>query len=375
MLHLEFESVAELDRHLASGGDLSGAVFQGLDLTRHAAQLGRATLSETVFLGCRLPRVVLPHILSCGALVFPRIETVPFDPYRGVLYSADELMGGYQPGQSGSYERTLDGRIYRHYLTTGGAATPSILETLARRLHDHAVSDALKELIAGCRVVAIMGGHSMRRDSADYLSVARISRTLTRRGYLMASGGGPGAMEATHLGAWFSSRPDADLSAALVRLGRAPLYEPKEPWLDTALEVKRAYPAAASGGECGRSLGIPTWLYGHEPPTMFATHIAKYFANSVREEGLLAIANNGVVFAPGSAGTIQEVFQDATQNHYGTFAGPSPMIFLGEEYWRFRKPVFPLLESLAAGHEYSSHLSITDSVAEVVGVIEEFASS
>ena len=31
-------------------------------------------------------------------------------------------------------------------------------------------------------------------------------------------------------------------------------------------------------------LGIPTWLYGHEPTTPFARVIAKYFQNSIREK-------------------------------------------------------------------------------------------
>ncbi len=49
--------------------------------------------------------------------------------------------------------------------------------------------------------------------------------------------------------------------------------------------------------------------------------------------GLLAIATHGVVFAPGSAGTIQEIFQDAAQNHYASFGPPSPMMLLGVDYW------------------------------------------
>ena len=49
---------------------------------------------------------------------------------------------------------------------------------------------------------------------------------------------------------------------------------------------------------------------------MFATDIAKYFENSLREEGLLALALAGVVFARGNAGTVQEIFQDACQNYY-----------------------------------------------------------
>ena len=39
------------------------------------------------------------------------------------------------------------------------------------------------------------------------------------------------------------------------------------------------------------SLGIPTWYYGNEPPNLFASHAGKYFFNSVREDGLVSIAD------------------------------------------------------------------------------------
>jgi predicted Rossmann-fold nucleotide-binding protein len=144
--------------------------------------------------------------------------------------------------------------------------------------------------------------------------------------------------------------------------------------MDAAVRVRGRFPLEPSptSGRPPRSLGIPTWLYGHEPPTVFATHIAKYFANSVREEGLLAIAHHGVVFSPGSAGTIQEIFQDACQNHYQSFLFASPMIFLGKRFWTEEKPVFPLLERLARGHGYHALLDVTDDPETVVQRIKDF---
>ncbi len=375
MTYNEFETIEELDEYLKQSTDLSKTVFQALDLTKHNEILKDIkTYNEAIFLGCNIPLDLFEHIVKTGGLVFPAIQSIPFNAYQNHLYSPDELMGSYVPGEAGSYDKTLDGRIYKHYVDTGKANAVSILETIARRLHDHAISDALEEMIADRRIVAIMGGHSMKRSNPDFLKVAMISRELTRKGYLMISGGGPGAMEATHLGAWFVSRTQEELEDAVNILGQAPLYKPREEWLDTAFEVKNKYPLKPKDdGNFPKSLGIPTWLYGHEPPTIFATHIAKYFANSVREEGLLAIAKNGVIFAPGSAGTIQEIFQDATQNHYNSFGIVSPMIFLGEDYWKWRKPVFPLLAGLAAGQEYSKLLQITDSISDVVKFIEEFS--
>jgi predicted Rossmann-fold nucleotide-binding protein len=185
---------------------------------------------------------------------------------------------------------------------------------------------------------------------------------------LIATGGGPGAMEAAHLGAYFAGRSDGELQDALAVLAEAPSYKDAL-WMAQAFRVRARYPLGEEERVRYPSLGIPTWLYGHEPPNVFATHIAKYFANSVREEGILTIATSGVVFSPGSAGTIQEIFQDACQNHYKSMGVVSPMVFLGKAFWTEKKPVYPLLAQLAKGMEYEKYLSITDSADEVVAAL------
>jgi hypothetical protein len=90
-------------------------------------------------------------------------------------------------------------------------------------------------------------------------------------------------------------------------------------------------------------------------------------SNAIRT--LLAIATYDVVYAPGSAGTIQEVFMDAAQNYYETF-GPAS---LDRTYWTETKPVYPLLETLAEGTAYEGHLTATDDVETAVSLIEEHA--
>jgi predicted Rossmann-fold nucleotide-binding protein len=106
--------------------------------------------------------------------------------------------------------------------------------------------------------------------------------------------------------------------------------------------------AAATAASPGRSIGIPTWLYGHEPPTPLAALHAKYFENSIREDGLLTVATGGVVFAPGKAGTLQEIFQDAAQNYYARGDERfNPMVFLDvDEYWTVEFNVRTVLERL-----------------------------
>ncbi|MCB0962626.1 MAG: hypothetical protein KDA98_04875, partial [Acidimicrobiales bacterium] len=142
---------------------------------------------------------------------------------------------------------------------------------------------------------------------------------------------------------------DARLAAALALLAPAPRYT-DEGWLAAAWTVIDRILGPTPASADARSVGVPTWFYGHEPPTPFAPVIAKYFENSLREDGLVTIAGRGIVFAEGSAGTIQEVFQDAAQNHYGTVDGvASPMVLLGSAHWTDRYPVAPLLERMVAG--------------------------
>ena len=348
---------------------------QGLDLTGFSEQLRGCDFSGSVFLGCALADDIQLEIIKSGGLHFPGIEGLPYKPFRGSLYNRKTLFDNYDPQNPGSYIETTDWKIYQHYVKTGKDNPGSILESLARRLHDHAITDALTDFLhpfkEQFRIVAMMGGHSLSRDSSDYKKAAQISHTLSRAGFLMISGGGPGAMEAAHLGAWLSGYELHTLDQAIRILADAPGYKDRE-WLSKAFAVIEGFPFKKYRKGLGDSIGIPTWLYGHEPPTPFASRIAKYFANSVREEGLLAIAKGGVIFAPGSAGTIQEIFQDACQNHYKSFGIVSPMVFLNEEYWTHKKPVYPLLVQLAAGKEYAGFLSISDDVDPIVKKIVNF---
>jgi predicted Rossmann-fold nucleotide-binding protein len=147
----------------------------------------------------------------------------------------------------------------------------------------------------------------------------------------------------------------------------APLYT-HPLWLSTAWQVHNKYPNLGY-----TSLGVPTWLYGHEPSTPFATHIAKYFDNSIREDSILTIAFGGIVFTPGSAGTMQEVFQEAVQNHYLSYGLSSPMIFLGRQFWDEEIPVYPFLENLIEKGRYKNlDLALTDTWQDAVQELLRF---
>ncbi len=114
--------------------------------------------------------------------------------------------------------------------------------------------------------------------------------------------------------------------------------------------------------------------YGHEPATPFATHIAKFFDNSIREDAVLSVCYGGIVFSPGSAGTLQEIFQDAVQNHYLSLGLASPMIFLGTSFWEQEVPVYPFMEDMIRRGNYKNmQIALSDSNEEIIRVLTQFA--
>jgi predicted Rossmann-fold nucleotide-binding protein len=109
------------------------------------------------------------------------------------------------------------------------------------------------------------------------------------------------------------------------------------------------------------SVGVPTWFYGQEPPNVFAGAIAKFFSNALREDGLLARCTDGVVYLPGAAGTVQEVFQAVT-GHYYARAPAAPLVLVGHSAWTDQLPVWPLLTALAGDRPMAGTIHLVDSV-------------
>ncbi len=321
-----------------------------------------------IFLACKMPHGLKRKFTD--SLVFPDMGVL--FRFKSTLYTAESLYEGYKMGQPETIKTCYDGLIYQRYLEQGKRAT-DVKETLGRTLHDHSISSALHEflsLYAEKDVVGVMGGHGISRLAKQYADVARISKRLTEEGKLMISGGGPGAMEATHLGAWMAGHPEEELEQALQLLRTAPEFTDPM-WLDTAFQVRMKFTQKRY-----KSVGIPTWLYGHEPATPLATHIAKYFDNSIREDGILSLARGGVIYTPGSAGTLQEIFQDAVQNHYLSFGYASPMVFYDSTYWRQEVPVFPLIEELIEKGKYQNLIvSLRDTIKEICDDILLFSPS
>ncbi|MEO6534055.1 MAG: hypothetical protein ABIO06_10840, partial [Pseudolysinimonas sp.] len=220
---------------------------------------------------------------------------LPFQPIRSSVYTAQELFAGYRPAVADSYATTMDFRAYQWFVKTGRSTPIDPYAAMMRALHDSSVTFDLGAVIAGRRVVGIMGGHQLPRDSDAYRSIAQLGRDLARRDMLVCTGGGPGAMEAGHLGAALSAHSDDELERAIAVLSAMPnmptlaaivgadgtpdarLVTVAHDWFAPAWEMSRAIVNPVA------SISIPTWHYGHEPTTPFATHIAKLFQNSIRE--------------------------------------------------------------------------------------------
>lgn len=361
MRPLEIESLAEFDDLVAAGAtSMAGWQLQDLDLTGREEELRRLDPRGALLLGCRLTPATAAALRSGGALLFPAVPDVPFDPWRASLYTPAELYERLDRG----YEQTPDGRIYAWTMSRG--RRPSLRDTLAQALHDTSVDDALGEFVAGRRVVGVMGGHAVRRDDPAYLEAARLGHALAGAGLTVATGGGPGAMEAANLGALLHDRPVAAVEEAVAVAARVPGFRPSvTAWAHAAFDAVAGLPPDGAP-----SLGVPTWFYGHEPPNAFCARVAKYFRNAIREDVLLRLGRSGTVFLPGEAGTVQEVFQAACENYYATPGQVAPMVLVGGDYWTTRLPAWGLLGALGAGSPLGPRLHLVDSAAEVLPVLQ-----
>ncbi len=275
---------------------------------------------------------------------------VPVDPYREALYTPEELY------DVSPYAESLDARTY-----AWSREPPTPQATLAQALHDHAIDEALTSWLTGRHLVGVMGGHDLDRSSAAYADAARLGWMLGRQ-YVVATGGGPGAMEAANLGGLLSGSTRDDLAAAVATLAGVPSFRPSvDQWAAKAMAVR-------AGTARRDSLGVPTWFYGHEPSNVFATAIAKYFRNATREAILLQICDGGIVFLPGAGGTVQEIFQDACENYYATPDSVAPMVLVGAAYWTETLPAWPLLQALARGRAMEGHIHLVDTVDDAAGL-------
>ncbi|MGI8676024.1 MAG: LOG family protein [Nocardioidaceae bacterium] len=362
---VEIETLEQFDNAVAEGArSMRGWRLQSVDLSSRSHVLRGLRAAGSVFLGCQVELATVDDLRARGALLFPRMPDVPFDPYRADLYSPRQL---YDAIAYAPYDACLDARVYAW--TRDGEAQHDLAAALARALHDNSIAEAFDDTLTvgeldGASLVGIMGGHATARGDASYAQAVLLGRALTRAGHTVVTGGGPGAMEAANLGAYLADATEGELAAALAHLGQVPTFQDRTTWARTASEVVQEHPQGRA------SIGIPTWFYGHEPPNLFATVIAKYFHNALREAVLVERCEAGIVYLPGAAGTAQEIFTDACENYYAPAEKVAPMVLLGVDHWRRHLPAWQLVQALARDRPMAERIWCVDTVAEVVAALE-----
>ena len=135
----EIETLTEFDEVVAAGRPLARHRVQSVDLTGRTEVLLAQDCAGAVFLGCPMTPDAAAHVRASGALVFPPVPGLPFDPYRGLVYSPDELYDGLA---AGGYEVTPEGVYCRRRLAIAPAEQRRHgLANAVARLHFPRITD------------------------------------------------------------------------------------------------------------------------------------------------------------------------------------------------------------------------------------------
>ena len=135
--------------------------------------------------------------------------------------------------------------------------------------------------------VSIFGSARTKRNDWSYKTACKVAEALSRRGYSVISGGGPGIMEAANRGA------------------------------------KRGK---------GLSIGLNIHLPEEQRPNRFqdrSLHFKHFFARKVMFVKYAA----GYVIMPGGYGTLDEFFESLTLMQTGKIRR-FPVVMMGEDYWK-----------------------------------------
>lgn len=187
----------------------------------------------------------------------------------------------------------------------------------------------MREFIRGFRELHFLGpcvtvfGSARFRESHPYYQLARrVGSEISKQGYTVMTGGGPGIMEAANRG---------------------------------AKEVG------------GRSVGCNIVLPHEQAPNPYIDKLVTFRYFFVRKVMLIKYSQAFIIF-PGGFGTLDEAFEAATLMQTDKIFD-FPVIFVGTDYWR---PLFDFIEQrmLSEGtisaHDYRN-FTFTDSVEAVVG--------
>lgn len=332
--------IARVQQWLMGDANGKGLVLLGVSLDEWAPLLQklRPKWSSVELWGCTAKDRKLARVLRSQYVQDHRQENSEFNSCPPAAYTSDDYLLGFD----GDIRNTRDHEIFEFYKR--GQELPTLSDHFSQMQHDVVMSHHLSNYLecwganGGRPPLGTMGGHALKRGTLAYEEMARSARKQARAGYLVATGGGPGAMEAVNLGAYFSPFPDGALDDALKMLASAPDFN-QNSYTSASVAVLERYPRRETGNPrkdmVMGGIGIPTWHYGHEPANLFAHRSFKYFDNDLREGNLIRASSGALIVAPGAAGTVQEVFQHSTGQFYNPApeGGPAEIFFFNSEFW------------------------------------------
>ena len=184
-----------------------------------------------------------------------------------------------------------------------------------------------EELADVGKAVTIFGSARLPAGDADYEKAEQLASELSRAGYTILTGGGPGIMEAANKGAQ---------------------------------------------GAGGRSIGINIALPHEQAPNGFQTDSLDFKYFFVRKVMLVKYSTAFVIF-PGGFGTIDEMFEALTLIQTKKIK-PFPVYLIGVEYWRgLLQWLQGTLQRMGTISEKDLHLfKVVDDVSTIPGEIDAY---
>ena len=287
----------------------------------------------------------------------PLLPAGPVDPARTTLYTADELYDAVLAGQG--YEDGLDARAYAW---SQRPRTPG--ESMLRALHDHAMDEALARFVVGRRLVGVMGGHALARGS-DGVRRGGPTRHDLATTYTVATGGGPGAMEAANLGR------------------AAPRSTPRR-WRPTSPRWRRC-PATPTTRPCGpgppstsrwrsamrppRTSASRRGTTGTSPPTCSRPRSPSTSATRRARRSCSRSATPGSSSCPAPREPCRRSSRTRARTTTPTVLGRADGAGRRATTGPRTLPVWPLLKALAAGRHMEDRVHLVDTAAEAAALL------
>lgn len=185
-------------------------------------------------------------------------------------------------------------------------------------------TEGFDELSGLCDAISVFGSARLAEDHLYYLKTVELAEALSKEGFAIISGGGPGVMEAANKGAHLQNQPSIGLNIEL------PLEQKPNPYQSLTLNFR----------------------YFFVRKVMFVRY------------------SMGYVCMPGGFGTLDEFFEALTlmQTHK---AYPLPLVLFGSDFWGGLMDWLKskMLEYGTISEEDLKLITVTDDVEKVVKIM------